>query len=135
MAVVIRNEFGAIAVNRIVLNKMVIEQLLDMENDLILCNKKGVPIKKNPTPFIDSDYYDAVELTERKNGVRIKIFIIVIINSEKNIADITEQIMDRIEENFELLKLDKPRKISIYVKGIKREEIDKRNIEVVRRNV
>lgn len=135
MAVVIRNEYGAIAVNRMVLNRMVIEQLLEIEDLVILCNKKGVPIKKNPTPFIDYDYYDAVDLYEKKHDVKLKIFLIAVEKLGKNILDITEEIMNRIEESFEMLKLNKPSKITIYVKGIMTDQISKRNIEIVRRNV
>ncbi len=135
MAVVIRNEYGAIAVNKMVLNRMVIEQLLEIEDLVILCNKKGVPIKKNPTPFIDYDYYDAVDLYEKKHDVKLKIFLIAVEKLGKNILDITEEIMNRIEESFEMLKLNKPSKITIYVKGIMTDQISKRNIEIVRRNV
>ena len=134
MAVAIRNEFGAIAINRIALNKMIIKQLLDMGNLLILCNKKGIPIKENPTPFIDNDYYDAVEVYEKNRVIKIRIYIIVILKSEKTILDIAEQIMDKIEEDFEMFKLEKPKKISIYVKGVMTDYINKRNIEIVRRN-
>ena len=77
MAVINRNEHGAIALNNKVLSKMIIEELLSMQNMIIMCNKKGKIVKDNPTPIIDPDYYDSVDVSETtKGGMQVKVYLI-----------------------------------------------------------
>ena len=73
MSVILRNDFGAVAVNKGVLERMIIEDMLAMSDVLLLCNKKGKPIKDKPAPFIDPDYYDAVDVSEKKGRVTVKV--------------------------------------------------------------
>ena len=73
MSVITRTSYGAIAVNKVVLERMIIEDMLRMDRLLMLSNKKGKPIKEKPTPIIDPDYYDAVEVSEKKGEVKVKI--------------------------------------------------------------
>ena len=44
MSVILRNDNGAIAVNKGVIERMIIEDLLDLGEDIILCSKKGKSI-------------------------------------------------------------------------------------------
>lgn len=132
MSVIVRNQYGAIAVNKGVIEKMIIEDLLDMSDQVILCNKKGKEIKDKPTPLIDPDYYDSVEVIEKKNDMRVKIYIIARFGN--SISGITDEIMKRIEKDFRMLKLEMPGSISVNVKGVKSGRLIKRNIEVVRRS-
>lgn len=132
MSVIVRNEYGAIAVNKGVIEKMIVEDLLDMSDKVILCNKKGKEIKDNPTPFIDPDYYDSVEVSEKKNDIRVRVFIIARFGN--SISRIADEIMGRIESDFRMLRLDMPARISVSVKGVKSGRLIKRNIEVVRKN-
>ncbi|MBQ6314312.1 MAG: hypothetical protein IJI11_01770 [Mogibacterium sp.] len=62
MSVILRNEHGAIAVNKGVIERMIIEDLLEMSDTVILCSKKGKPIKDNPNRVLDPDYFDAIEV-------------------------------------------------------------------------
>ena len=130
-----RNDFGAIAVNKIVIERMIIEDMLGMDGLLMLSNKKGKPIKDKPTPFIDPDYFDAVEVSEKKGEVRVKIYVVVRYGT--NISEIADRVMDSVESDFKMLRLGMPRSISVKVRGIDGlvgDEIVKRNIDIVRNN-
>ena len=133
MSVILRNDNGAIAVNKGVIERMIIEDLLDLGEDIILCSKKGKPIGKKPSRFMDPDYLDAIELSEKKRVVRIRIFLITRIGN--SISDLAEQIFDIVENDYAILRLAKPGYISVNIKGVMSDELIKRNIEVVRRNV
>ena len=132
MSVIVRNEYGAIAVNKGVIEKMIVEDLLDMSDKVMLCNKKGKEIKDRPTPLIDPDYYDSVEVSEKKNDIRVNIYIIARFGN--SISRIADEIMGRIESDFRLLRLDMPGCITVNVKGVKSDSLIKRNIKVVRKN-
>ena len=133
MAVINRNEHGAIALNNKVLSKMIIEELLSMQNMIIMCNKKGKIVKDNPTPIIDPDYYDSVDVSETtKGGMQVKVYLISKIGT--NIADLSNNIFERIENSFNLFKLEKPNLITLYYKGIISDYNSKKRIQVMRRN-
>ncbi len=135
MSVITRNNYGAIAVNKVVLERMIIEDMLGMDDVLMLSNKKGKPIKDKPTPIIDPDYYDAVEVSEKKGEVKVKIYIVV--RYGNNISAVADRVLNAVEDDFLMLRLDKPRMISVKVRGISgllNDEISKRNIDIVRNN-
>ena len=71
MSVILRNKYGAIAVNKGVIERMIIEDMLGMGDFLVLSDKKGRPIKEKPSPFIDPDYYDAVDVSDKKGEVKV----------------------------------------------------------------
>jgi uncharacterized alkaline shock family protein YloU len=133
MSVIVRNSYGAIAVNKGVIVRMIIEDMLSMSSVLMLSTKKGKPIKEKPTPIIDPDYYDAVEVSEKKDQVKVKIYIVV--KKNKNISETADRIFETVEKDFEMLRLDKPASISVKVRGIEGSMngvIVKRNIDIVR---
>ena len=133
MSVIVRNSYGAIAVNKAVIVRMIIEDMLSMSSVLMLSTKKGKPIKEKPTPIIDPDYYDAVEVSEKKDQVKVKIYIVV--KKNKNISETADRIFETVEKAFEMLRLDKPASISVKVRGIEGSMngvIVKRNIDIVR---
>ena len=72
MSVILRNDYGAIAVNKGVIESMIVEDLLSLGDDIILCSKKGKPVGKNPGRFMDPDYFDAVDIYEKKKASSIK---------------------------------------------------------------
>lgn len=136
MSVIVRNSYGAIAVNKGVIERMIIEDMLGMNSVLMLSNKKGKPIKEKPTPIIDPDYYDAVEVSEKKDQVKVKVYIVV--EKENNISEIADRVFEAIENDFGMLRLDKPSVISVKVRGIAgvmNGVIVKRHIDIVRNNV
>ena len=140
MSVILRNDYGAIAVNKGVIKRMIIDDLLDMGEDIILCSKKGKPIKDkpsrfyDPSRFTDPDYFDALEVYEKKQQVRVKVFIITTFGS--SISELTDEIFRRIENDFAILKLNNPGIITVNIKGVMSEDqIVRRNSEVIRKNV
>ena len=136
MSVIVRNSYGAIAVNKGVIERMIIEDMLGMGEFLALSNKKGKPIKEKPTPIIDPDYYDAVEVSEKKDQINVKIYIVV--KNGKNISEIADRIFEAVESDFEMLRLDKPQTINVKVRGVFGEMngvLVKRNIDIVRNNL
>jgi len=133
MSIIIRNSYGAIAVNKIVIERMIIEDMLGMDDHLMLSTKKGKPIKEKPTPIIDPDYYDAVEVSEKKDQVNVKIYIVV--KSGQNISETADRIFDAVEKDFEMLRLGRPAGITVKVRGIAVDSqgaISRRNIDIVR---
>lgn len=133
MSVILRNDYGAVAVNRGVIERMIIEDILSMSSDVLMCNKKGKLIKEKPTPFIDPDYYDAVDVSDKKGHV--KVVINLILAEGKTVMSVAETIFSMIEADFDILRLGKPDSINLHVRGIKDgDEIRKRNVEVVRSN-
>lgn len=132
MSVITRNEYGAVAVNKVVLERMIIEDMLAMSDSLIMCNKSAKPIKDKPTPFIDPDYFDSVEVSDKKDFIKVKVYIIV--HFGNNISEVADRLFDTIESDFALLKLRRPDVIKIKVRGIMSDELVRRNIDVVRNN-
>ena len=133
MSIIVRNSYGAIAVNKIVIERMIIEDMLGMDSYLMLSTKKGKPIKEKPTPIIDPDYYDAVEVSEKKDQVNVKIYIVV--KSGQNISETADMIFEAVERDFEMLRLGRPACITVKVRGIAGEAqgaISRRNIDIVR---
>ena len=135
MSVIVRNNYGAIAVNKGVIERMIVEDMLGMDDTLVLSNKKGKPIKEKPTPFIDPDYFDAIEVSDKKDEVNVKIYIVV--KFGKNISETADRIFAAVEKDFAMLRLSKPSVISVKVRGISgimSGEIVRRNIDIVRNN-
>ena len=129
MAVITRNDYGAIAVNKGVIERMMIEDLLVMQDHLLLCNKKGKLIKEKPTPFIDPDYFDAVEYSEKRGESNIRIYIIV--KKGTGTSHAADMIFDAVKKDFELLRLPYPESVRVKVKGVMGDDIVKRNVEFI----
>jgi len=135
MSVIVRNSYGAIAVNKGVIERMIVEDMLSMSSFLMLSTKKGKPIKEKPTPIIDPDYYDAVEVSEKKDQIKVQLYIVV--RNGENISETADKIFEAIEKDFEMLRLDKPAVITVKVRGVEGQMngvIVKRNIDIVRNN-
>ena len=133
MSVILRNEYGAIAVNKGVIESMIIEDLLGMDEHITLCNKKGKPVRSRNGRHREQDYLDAIEVYEKKGSTKVKIYLITLFG--ESISRTVESIFTLIERDFDLLKLSKPGTISVNVKGIMNDtQLFKRNIEVVRNN-
>lgn len=133
MAIILRNDYGAVAVNRGVIEKMIIEDLLSLSDEIFLCNKKGKVIKDKPTPFIDPDYYDAVDVSDKKGHVRVVIYIVL--SEGRVVTTVAEKIFEMVESDFGILRLGKPDSISLRMRGVKDgDEIIRKSVEVVRNN-
>ena len=102
-----------------------------MQAMVSLCNKKGKIIKNKPTPFIEPDYYDAVEIDDSAaEGVSVRLYLTLRLNT--NIKEITNKIFERIENSFKVFDLGTPKKITIMYKGIIAEHSSNKKIEVKR---
>ena len=133
MSVILRNDYGAVAVNRGVIEKMIIEDMLSMSDDIFLSNKKGKIIKEKPTPFVDPDYFDAVDVSDKKGHVKVVIYIVLAEGVE--ITSVADKAFEAIESDFQLLRLRKPDSISLRARGVLvGDELEKRSVEVVRNN-
>ncbi len=135
MSVIVRNSYGAIAVNKGVIERMIIEDMLSMDSVLMLSDKRGKPIKEKPTPIIDPDYYDSVEVSEKKDQVKVKIYIVV--KNGNNISETADKIFETVEKDFDMLRLRKPAVINVKIRGVSGDMngvIVKRNIDIVRNN-
>ena len=132
MSVIARNEYGAVGVNKSVIEKMIIEDVLAMPDSFLLCNKKGKPIKDKPTPWLDPDHYDAIDVTDKRGDISVKLYVIT--KKGTGISDLADSIFESVENVFELLRLAKPKTINVKVKGIMSDTLEKRSIEVVRNN-
>ena len=132
MSVIVRNDFGAVAVNKGVIERMIIEDLLGMSDVLLLCNKKGKLIKKKPTPLIDPDYYDAVDVSAKTGHFTVKIYVIV--NAGNSISAVADDVFSKIEQDFDMLRLDRPETMQFKVRGLRSAELEKMSIDVVKNN-
>ena len=116
MSVIVRNSYGAIAVNKVVIERMIIEDMLSMSSVLMLST-------------------NAVEVSEKKDQVTVKLYIVV--KNGKNISNTTDKVFETVENIFEMLRLRKPAVINVKVRGIAGSMngvIVKRNIDIVRNN-
>jgi len=114
---------------------MIIEDMLGMSDVLLLSTKKGKPVKEKPTPFIDPDYYDAIEVSDKKGIINVTVY--VIIKGRANISDTSTRVFETIEKDFDLLRLEKPETISVKIRGLSgvlNDEIIRRSIDIVRNN-
>lgn len=129
MGQISRNEYGTIAVNDQALTNMIIDELLEMSDSIILCNKKGKIIKHKPTPFIEPDYHDAVIITDTIKESSIKIYVIVVFG--KSISSVADELFERIGAIYDSLQHKKPGIVKFRVRGMKTAAgVVKREIEV-----
>ncbi|MBR2673874.1 MAG: hypothetical protein IKE52_00210 [Mogibacterium sp.] len=132
MSIIDRNDYGAIGVNKNVIEKIIIEDVLKMKDRLILCTKKGKPVKENRTPWIDPDYYDAIDFSDKRGAEKVSLNIIVM--RYVGISELSDAVFEIVENAFELMRLKKPRTIKLKIRGVMSDVVSKRNIEVVREN-
>jgi len=91
---------------------------------LFPATKKVNRLRKKPTPFIDPDYYDSVEVYEKKHVIRVKVYIITRFGS--SISDIAEELFNRIETALAEIEIEKPGRITINIKGIMATQLMKK---------
>ena len=132
MSIIDRNKYGAIGVNKNVIEKLIIEDVLKMKDSLILCTKKGKAVKENRTSWIDPDYYDAINFSDKRGSEEVVLNIIVM--KGVRVAELADRIFEIVENIFSLMRLDKPKTIKIKVRGVMSDTVSKHNVEVVRRN-
>lgn len=131
MAMVTKNEYGMVAINGNVLCKLVIDEILAMEDRILPCNRKGKVLKKS----LFTGYHEmlaAVELKEEAEGISVRIYLVV--RFGERISDVTNKLFDAVERDFRELCLDPPVEIAASIKGVLSRQLAPRDVEVVRRN-
>ncbi|MBQ0005769.1 MAG: hypothetical protein KBS68_07920 [Clostridiales bacterium] len=132
MAMITKSEFGVVAVNNDVLCKIVVEEMLRMDDLLVPCNRRGKPCRKSIFGLND-DMLSSVDVKEqRKTELSVKVYFIA--KFGESINQMANDLFDRIEEEFELLCLDKPKVLTACVKGVLSRQLQERDVEVVRYN-
>lgn len=132
MAKIYRNEFGVMSINNDVLADLILKIMLEMDEDLIPCNKKGKLVKKSFFRIIE-DAENVVEIKEI-NRSDISICVYFVARFGRSINRMTENLFDRIEEELGLMCVDKPKILTAKVKGILAKNLAERNLELTRNN-
>ena len=130
MAQISRNNYGSIVVNDSVIEKLIIDEILDMNGIAIPCNKKARILKDKIAPIIDSEYYDAVNVTDTIKENSVKVYLITMFG--ESISNICDEIFERIAKVYNSLQVKVPDVAKIYIMGMKTTSgvIVKRDIEV-----
>jgi len=132
MAMITSSEYGIVAVNNTVLCKIIIDDMLSMNADLVPCNKKGRVLKKS---FFTgyNELYNAVELSDTPDGIKIKVYFIL--QTENKYEETSNKLFDKIEKDFAEMYLDEPVRLTANIKGFYRDKsVEQRDIEMIRRN-
>lgn len=131
MAMITKNEFGMVAVNNMVLCKMIIDDMLSMADFLVPCNKRGRQLKKGLLNGLN-DMLTSVDISEYNTDVFVRVYFIS--KFGESITEISNDLFDRIEKDFEMLCLDKPYEIHANIKGVMSDRIAVHDLEVTRHN-
>lgn len=115
MAVILRNEFGVVAVNRQVVTKLVLDEMIAMEVSLIPCTKSGKPLKRSIFSGYN-DMADAVDLTDERGNVRLTFYYLAYRGEQ--IHELSEKLFDRIIRSFSRFSYEKSIEMRAVCKGI-----------------
>ncbi len=131
MALITKSEYGIVAVNNDVIAKLIAEDMMSFDGVIMPCNSKGKALKKN---FLRGygNMTDAVEISEYNTDVFVRVYFII--KFGESIHDVSYELFKMIEDDFELLCLDKPCELKASIKGVKSETVAKTNLEVTKRN-
>ena len=130
MAQINKNDYGSIVVNDNVIEKLIIDEILDMNGVAIPCNKKARFIKDKFAPIVDSEYYDAVSVTDTIKENSVKVYLITLFG--ESISKICDEIFTRIADVYNSLQVKVPDVAKVYIMGMKTTSgvVVKRDIEV-----
>lgn len=131
MALITRSRYGLVAINDDALKDIVFKCVTDMRGRILPCSSKGRIYKKGILGG-DPRSLNCISLEEDKGRIRIKVYYVGIFG--ESINDTANELFDRIERDFSLVRLDKPAEIVACVKGVMSRQLVSRNIEVVRHN-
>lgn len=131
MALISVSELGVVTVNKDVLAKLVLDEILREEAYLFPCNKNGKILKKS---FFTgyNDMLNAIEIVEDKGRVEVTVYIVIKFGISIN--EQVNKLFDCIENTFEIICVDKPRRLTACIRGTYHNQLIRRNIEVTRCN-
>lgn len=128
MPMIEKNKYGIISVDSGVLSKMIIDNLLSFEDALIPCNSKGKMIRKGLISGYN-EYNNAIEIQERDEQIHVKVYVVTRMHGK--MTGVANQFFNLIEEDFEILNMDKPASVEMCIWGFLPKET-KQPIENVR---
>ena len=132
MPLIRSNEYGTVSVNNSVLSKLIVDNMLSMSNLLVPCNRRGKVLRRG---FFSgfNEMLNSVEISDNSGNFIVKVYFVLLENSKYEQS--AKALFDMIEDDFELLNLDRPIKLIANVKGIIRNQIlSKKDTEIVRQN-
>lgn len=135
MAMITKNEYGIVAVNNSVLSKMIIDHILSFEDMILPCSRKGKVIRKG---FFTGyhEYNNAIELEERSSRMRVKIYAAA--RFDGDLSGAADQLFDLIEEDFDMVCLERPQEICLEIIGFiaegSRQPIGDKRLYIRKRN-
>jgi len=114
MAILKKNDKGIMAINNDLLRSTIIDDIRG-EDDLVLCNKKGAPVKKTFFGGPD-DIRNSVIIRDNKENLSIAIFFLInVYNDADNIA---ENIIAKVSNLLDAICINRPCIITCKYKGI-----------------
>ena len=131
MALITRSDYGLVAVNNNVIKKLISLDMESMGELIHPCNRKGRLIRRGLLVG-DPDLYNAISVSETRSEINVEIYYVIKFGESMN--DISNQLFDMIEADFEKLRLPKPKMIKANIKGLMTKQVVPKDIEVVREN-
>lgn len=114
MAVITRNEYGIVAINNAVLEKLIVDDMLSLSSYLIPCSRKGALLHHRIWNGL-GDMLKAVNVEIKGRDIYVDVNFAVLSGiSYQEAADV---LFKKVEDDFEILCLDKPRGISAHIMG------------------
>lgn len=119
MALIEKNNYGVITADNEVLTKIVVENLLSFERQLLPCSRKGKVIRKGIfTGF--HEYSNAVEIREENSQIYVRIYAVTVMHGNMN--GVAKQLFEMIDDDFATLCLEPPAEIKLHILGFLPED-------------
>lgn len=132
MAVITNSEYGIVAVNNSVISKLIIDDMLAMDGEIIPCTRKGRLLRKGVFTGYN-ELFNAVELSETSEGMSVKVYYVL--TDASGFQETSDALFDKVESDFSLLCLDRPFRLTASIKGILiGKKVTPKDIEMVRSN-
>lgn len=130
MAILKKNDKGVTAINNELLRTVIIEDIKQIDL-LVLCNKKGVPVKKTFFGGAE-DIRNAVNIRDNKEDLRISIYLLS--RNEECIDNICDEVICNVFKLLDTICVHRKCTVIVNVKGIvtKDNEVLDRDIEISR---
>lgn len=123
MAVITRNEYGIVAINNAVLEKLIVDDMMSLSSYLIPCSRKGALLHHRIWNGL-GDMLKSVNVDIRGRDIYVDVNFAVL--SGITYQEAADALFQKVEEDFEILCLDKPRGISAHVMGTVTDQNDGR---------
>lgn len=131
MALITRSKYGLVAVNNEAIKTVISKCFEEMTDIITPCNKKGRMYKRT---FLGKDpsILNSIEITEEKGVISIDVYYVQ--KFGESINDTANRLFDMIEMCFNVIRIEKPERLSAHVMGLVSKQLVKRDIVVDRFN-